>query len=361
MDYFDRFANDDETGTISPTTWNEYSIGARQCKMQLDIVESNSAGAPSKIRFSYLRNGERKEIFKTKGGNWKAPNTTSGPNPSGGLPDDYVDVGDENSSKTFTTPHDLAYGLNGAFAFIDNFTGTITFNNATFGDPIVGTRKRGFARPTAFISSQNSAFDFKKLGSGQECVVVYPERISNFLNELGGDSVETNNSLVVNVDYSATGSASLLEPQMPFTDRDYGVILQECGDLSDFKKGFSLVTNLRLYIGDDFNVVPISPPSGYTPPSGTFYPPASLFAPEKRYGVDFDPFAVEVSGQIGSVASENDEDAVHPMDAIGVSENSMVASQITMNLSTISHPAELPPIVMMNWLILIEEKRAEFD
>ncbi|MBG7608094.1 MAG: hypothetical protein IZT59_08725 [Verrucomicrobia bacterium] len=49
------------------------------------------------------------------------------------------------------------------------------------------------------------------------------------------------------------------------------------------------------------------------------------------------------------------------MDATGVSGSSMASNRIKMNLSTISHPAELPPVFMMNWLILIEEKRAEFD
>ena len=102
-----------------------------------------------------------------------------------------------------------------------------------------------------------------------------------------------NNSLVVNVDYTtATGSVWLTKPSIPCTDLDYGVILQECADLTSFTKGFSLVTNLRTYIGDDFNIVATTPPTGYTP-AGHYYPPCSLFVPEKRYGVDVDPFAVD--------------------------------------------------------------------
>ena len=38
-DFFDRFSVTQETVTVSPTTWNEYSIGALQCAMRLDIVE----------------------------------------------------------------------------------------------------------------------------------------------------------------------------------------------------------------------------------------------------------------------------------------------------------------------------------
>ena len=48
----------------------------------------------------------------------------------------------------FATPTDLAYGANGHYVFRHAFTGTITFNNATFGDPISGTVKAGYYRPS---------------------------------------------------------------------------------------------------------------------------------------------------------------------------------------------------------------------
>ncbi len=41
---------------------------------------------------------------------------------------------------------DVAYGANGAFAFRSAQSGTITFNNATFGDPISGVAKKGYYR-----------------------------------------------------------------------------------------------------------------------------------------------------------------------------------------------------------------------
>jgi hypothetical protein len=31
-----------------------------------------------------------------------------------------------------------------------------------------------------------------------------------------------------------------------------------------------------------------------------------------------------------------------------------------VNLKPIKHPAELPPITMMNWLVVLEERRKEF-
>ena len=60
----------------------------------------------------------------------------------------YTQCCGENQAVTFTFPADLAYGANGHYSFRHAFTGTITFNNATFGDPISGTAKGGYYRPS---------------------------------------------------------------------------------------------------------------------------------------------------------------------------------------------------------------------
>ena len=343
-DYFDRFAATNEAVTLSPTTWNDYSVGARRCAMTLDITRcvSSSNRTPTEMRFTYMRNGTRTTL--------NMPLSTG---PATGLPIGYIMSVGENNTAFFETPVDAAYGANGQFFYRNNVSGSIRFDNQTFGDPIVGTFKNGWYRPVY-------PFVIRNLPSGQTCVAFYPERMKNFMTLLGADNLGVNNSIAINVDYTATGSTNPTKPSIPATANDYGVILQECRNLTDFTRGFSLVTNLRLYIGDDFNVVPTTPPAGYTPPSGVFFPPSSLFAPEKRYGVDFDPFAVEVSGQIGSVASETAVNPVRPLDSRGVSGTSVASNRIKMNLSTIRHPAELPPIFMMNWLVLLEEKRKEF-
>jgi hypothetical protein len=181
-----------------------------------------------------------------------------------------------------------------------------------------------------------------------------------FLAALNADSTAINNSLAVNVDYTtATGSVNLKKPSIPCTDLDYGLILQECADLTTFTKGFSLVTNLRTYIGDDFNIVAGTPPTGYVP-AGPYYPPVSLFSPEKRYGVEVDPFAIRLDGQIGSLASDTAANPIRPIDSKTVSGSALSASRITVNLRPIRHPAELPPVTMMNWLLVLEEMRGEF-
>jgi hypothetical protein len=215
-------------------------------------------------------------------------------------------------------------------------------------------------------------------------VVIYPKRFKEFIkwidNDAAGNPTDLNNSLVVNVDYTTTtGSVSLRPPGIaPFMlceDYVYGVILQECDDLTDFckgtifPKGFSLVTNMLLHMGDDFNIVEVDKklwPTGYVPavtpsnPSGKYYPPCSLFAPDKRYGVDTDPLAVNVSGQIGSLASDTAAAPVRPLDSKNTSGEAFTADRITVNLRAITHPCELPPITMKNWLIVLDERRREF-
>jgi hypothetical protein len=344
-DYFDRLAHTTESEVLSSTTWNNYSIGALQCAMRLDVIQavSSSNKTPTSLRFSYLKSGVRKDLTLP---------LTAGV--ATGLPAGYIHACDENESYNFgTTVVDLAYGKNGTYGYQTGMTGWITFNNARFGDPLVGVFKAGYFKPSY-------PFEIKALPSGKTCIAVYPKRFAAFLTALGADSTAVNHSLVVNVDYTvATGSAYLTKPSIPCSDLDYGVILQECDNLTSFTKGFSLVTNLRLYIGEDFNTTATTPPSGYTPPD-LFYPPCSLFAPEKRYGVDMDPFGVNFSGQVGSLASESATEPVAPLDTKTMSGETMAASRIHVNLRPITHPAELPPISMMNWLVLLEERRPEY-
>jgi hypothetical protein len=71
------------------------------------------------------------------------PPTTIPTGPSG-----YTYVTGENGTATYSSPTDLAYGANGKFNYKYGFTGTIKFDNATFGDPIPGVGKYGFSRPS---------------------------------------------------------------------------------------------------------------------------------------------------------------------------------------------------------------------
>lgn len=349
-EFFDRFDatnRNPESNVLSTTTWNNYSVGAMQCAMQLDITQQTSStnNMPTVFRFGYSKAGVRTSYSEpiTKGIN-------------ADLPPGYVEVALENGSYDFGTQVvDVAYGdkAKRGFYFQTDVTGLVTFNNARFGDPVVGTFKKGYFRPSA-------PYKIKNLPSGKICVAIYPQRFKDFLTLIGADGPAVNHSLVVNVDYTtASGSILLKQPEIPCLESDYGLILQECADLTQFTKGFSLVTNLRLYFGDDFNIVPATPPSGYTPAT-TYYPPCSIFTPEKRYGVEIDPFGVNLGGQIGSLANDTDYAPVRPLDSKNSSGSTIASDRIKVNLRPITHTAELPPVTMMNWLVLLEERRKEF-
>lgn len=343
-DFFDRFSHTTESNTLSPTSWNNYSVGALQCAMQLDITKVANATnkTPTELRFSYMRNGVRES--------YREPLITG---IVATLPRGYVKVADEYQSYTFTDTVDVAYGINGKYYFQKDVTGLVEFNNARFGDPNVGYFKAGYYRPSP-------PYRVKTLPSGKICVALYPQRFASYLNLLTASNTSINHSIVVNVDYSTTtGDINLTKPAIPCSDLDYGLILEETADLSSFPKGFSLVTNLRTYFGDNFNIVPIAAPAGYTS-TEPFYPPASLFMPEKRFGVNVEPLGVSVGGQIGSLANELDAQPVRPLDSMTMMGNQLSADKITVNLRPITHPAELPPITMMNWLVVLEQRRAEF-
>ncbi|MCF7734622.1 MAG: hypothetical protein K9N23_23265 [Akkermansiaceae bacterium] len=345
-DFLDRLSHSPETSVLSSTAWNDYSVGALQCAMQLDVTEvvSSSNKTPTELRFSYLKGGVRKnlDISLTTGAGT-------------GLPAGYLYACPEYSTYNFgSTVVDVAYGKNGVYAFQTGVSGSVYFDNSRFGDPLVGVVKVGYFRPSF-------PFEIKTMQSGKLCVAVYPQRMPAFLTALGADSPAVNHSLVVNVDYTtATGSNLLAKPSIPCTELDYGLILLECANLSPFTKGFSLVTNLRLYYGDDFNTVATAPPTGFTPANGVFYPPCSVFAPEKRFGVDDDPLAVDMLGQLGSLASTDAGSPTRPLDMVKGSGLDVDQERIVVNLKPITHPAELPPINMMNWLVVVEERREEF-
>ncbi|MES2438427.1 MAG: hypothetical protein V4584_05155 [Verrucomicrobiota bacterium] len=348
QEFFDRFLHPaTEPNALSTTTWNNYTIGALQCAMRIDITKVVSATdpTPTEFKFSCLNaSGVRNTV-----------DTTVTP---ANYPPGYYPFWVEGNSYNFGTEVvDVAYGKNGSYAYKTNVTGTVTFNNATFGDPLVGTEKIGYLKmpfERAVIPTVPVA---------KSCVAFYPKRVKAFLRALGAGDTSINNSVVVNVNHTGLGATIPKKPGTPCTDADYGLIMKECADLTMFTKGFSLVSNLRLYIGDDFNIVAATPPAGYTPavtasnPTGRFLPPCSLFVPEKRYGVDVDAYKVNLSGQVGSLATDTVANAVRPLDSKNLSGNAITADRITVNLSQIRHPAEIPPITMMNWLVMIEELR----
>jgi hypothetical protein len=357
-EFFDRYAHTTESNTVSETTWNNYSIGALQCAMSLDITKVDSNGKPTEFRFRAKPNID-----------FRQPTVTGVNQP---LPPGYTQCALENQSYDFGNQVvDVAYGANGRFFYESGVRGVVSFNNARFGDPFVGQFKAGYVRGTASAPA-SIPFAFQQVSNLSEgsrwSVEVLPGRIAAFLQSVGASNTSENHSISVNVDYTTSGlnnpsfnpmEGGEYEEKLPNgVINNYGLIIRECADFTSFPKGFSLVSNLRAYIGDDFNVVPATPPADYTLP-GNFYPPVSLFVPEKRFGVDTDPFAISMAGQVGSLASENSTNPVRLVDSKGASGKDFSGGELQVNLRAINHPAALPPVTMMNWLVLIEEMRRE--
>jgi len=63
---------------------------------------------------------------------------------AGGGPEGYTWCANEGETVVFTETVDVAYGADGYFNYMYGVTGSITFDNATFGDPIVGVVKDGY-------------------------------------------------------------------------------------------------------------------------------------------------------------------------------------------------------------------------
>jgi len=104
-------------------------------------------------------------VFAKVGGfnlNWiNVVSNTSTAGPAG-----YTWCAGENGAYTFGQSVDLAYGANGAFAYKTGVAaGTITFNNATFGDPISGVAKAGYYKISSYVGPAGYSWCANENGS----------------------------------------------------------------------------------------------------------------------------------------------------------------------------------------------------
>lgn len=196
-------------------------------------------------------------------------------------------------------------------------------------------------------------------------------RLISFLRDDVGVDMTINNKISVNVDYTGFQSAATtptapFAPSFPSIDSDTSLILRFAEDLTEFgSSGFSLVTNLRLIIDSEVNTTPFTGTprvgaevaTGNAP--GSYFIPVSLFAPEKVFGNVAARQSVVINGQVGNLSRDNSS-AARIMDfetGTGVNLDGSAAiignGNITANLSTITHPGNLPPINMMNWLVVV--------
>ncbi len=273
-----------QSGRLSSTGWNEYSCGATQAAMRIEVrnMTSTSVQMPTSIRFYY----------KTSSGSTTYRTYTRG-------------------SSTSPWPTDAQSG--------------------------------GTAIPfqTDYLDIQRNA------------LVLNLDRLPAFLASIGAANTSINNSIYI---YPNSSRSTVNAPHFPSISSDPAVSLRGGRDLSPFSKGLSVVTNLRLYLADSLNTVAVPIPSGSGLAAGTtFYPPISLFAPEKRFGetIEFEN-PVQFSGQVQSL-SKDETAAFHPLDLKAGNGDDINADKINANLKIVRSPAELPPIHLMNWLVTIKE------
>ena len=201
-----------------------------------------------------------------------------------------------------------------------------------------------------------TAFPFQtdNLSVGRRALIFHADRLPAFLASLGDAAgVSYNNSIYI---YPDSTQDTVNVPHNPSTADDLAVSMSGGEDMSAFTSGFSLVTNLRLYVGSSVNTVPIPVPAGSgIAATSEYFPPISFFAAEKRFGTasTFVP-PVNLKGQMNTLKTR-DDDAFRPLDLRAGNDQLVHPSLITADLKPLRSPAELPPIHLMNWLVVIEE------
>jgi len=188
--------------------------------------------------------------------------------------------------------------------------------------------------------------------TGRSGLGIDMKRMVEFMQDDLGIDLAVNHSLLINPDPS---EPTVRQPSHPSDPRDMVVILRESEDFTAFPRGFSFVTNCRLYYANDFNIVSTTPPvgSGLESSAEPFHPPVSVFAPEQRYGVTADTRNIEFTGSVATLDDGSGAEA-NPLDFVS-SADTIDPERIRADLKSMTSPAELPPIHLMNWLLTIEE------
>lgn len=222
---------------------------------------------------------------------------------------------------------------------------------------VLATYTRGNNWPTE-QQAGGSSFPFQsvELENTRKALIVHMDRLPAFLAGLPNTGGVTRNNSLHIFNGPLTNTSHVAVPSIPSVQSDMAVSLRGGSNLTPFTAGFSLVSRYRVYIADSLNSVPAPTPVNAGIPAGTiFYPPLSIFAPEKRFGESLtvrNP--VEISGQLSSLKTGS-ADTINPLEFLDGSDTRVGANQIDAELKTLSSPAELPPIHMMNWLVTIEE------
>lgn len=216
-----------------------------------------------------------------------------------------------------------------------------------------------FTRGTNWPTEQEDGgpefpFQTTELDNTRKALIVHLDRLPAFVEDLSNSGgMALNNSLYI---FPRTGESTVIPPSIPSLATDMAVSLRGGKDLTAYTTGFSIVSRYRVYIADSLNsVATTAPPNSGLPGGHVFYPPLSIFAPEKRFGESLTvEHPVELTGQLNSLKTDT-SDSVTPLEFMSGDDERLASNKIDANLTSLKSPAELPPIHMMNWLVTIEE------
>ena len=226
---------------------------------------------------------------------------------------------------------------------------SISFTYMMGGIEKTDTFTRGNNWPTE-ASAEGATFPFhlETTQLGRRALTVHAGRMATYLQGEGADGLDINNSISVNANYR--DNVNINKPNIPSLSTDISLILRDTKDFTSYTKGFSLVTSFRMYLANDVNVVA----SGVDGGGNEIFPPISLFAPEKRFGVREEAINIDFKGQINHVGKDGTNE-VRPLDLISGVGDEVIADNIQADLHSITDISQLPPINQMNWLVVIEE------
>ncbi len=200
----------------------------------------------------------------------------------------------------------------------------------------------------------------RTLPNGRPCLTLDLEVLPAFLARAGLGGVDVNNSIWIGPNHTTTESDAIGIPpsasNFPSTNNDMSLIITGSNDLSQFTNGLSIITPMRIYFDDNFNDVPATPPAG-SGITGIWFPPTSIYAPEKRFGLQTTPGQIQVQGQIGLLPANNGSQITNPLDFRDGGTDNLNPTAIQANLTSIQQIEDLPPINALSWLTVIEEIR----
>lgn len=114
--------------------WSVYlRSDARKLSVQLDLWQ--------KKIYLTVDGQKRFVLYPISDAKVNTPDISAANGPAG-----YQRCAKEGESNTFSSPTDIAYGSKGKYEYRKAITGTVTFNNQTFGDPNPGVPKFGYRK-----------------------------------------------------------------------------------------------------------------------------------------------------------------------------------------------------------------------